>query len=99
MTEHTPTPWRVNGAAIWAADKSGYVAELSSPRGSDQRDIDAAFIVKAVNSHVPMAKALADALCELSHCADQLGARENNSVRRAIEEARRILAAVEGAPK
>jgi hypothetical protein len=51
-TEHAPTPWRVNGNAIWS--DVGYVAELSCPRGPDARDADAAFIVTAVNSHATL---------------------------------------------
>jgi hypothetical protein len=58
MSEHTPTPWRVVGGTIHASDKAGYVAELSSPRGGNQRDTDAAFIVKAVNNHDALVKEL-----------------------------------------
>ncbi|MDB5607750.1 MAG: hypothetical protein JWP25_4650 [Bradyrhizobium sp.] len=69
---------------------------LSDDEGIKVQKANAELIVKAVNSHGPLVKALTDALCELSHCADQLGAREHNSVRRAIAESRRVLAAVGG---
>jgi hypothetical protein len=59
-TEHAPTPWRVNGNAIWS--DVGYVAELSCPRGPDARDADAAFIVEAVNSHASLTARVKDLL-------------------------------------
>ncbi|HXP63987.1 MAG TPA: hypothetical protein VN815_00815 [Steroidobacteraceae bacterium] len=68
MSEHTPTPWFVMGNSIQT--KGGnYIADLSSPRGSQERDANAAFIVKAVNNH--------DALVEaLTECLDVLQSKE-----------------------
>jgi hypothetical protein len=57
---HTATPWRVVGGTIHASDKTGYVAELSSPRGGKQRDIDASFIVEACNSHASLTAKVAE---------------------------------------
>ena len=42
---HTPGPWRVNGASVWS--DAGYVADLSSPRGPDERDANARLIATA----------------------------------------------------
>ena len=42
---HTPGPWRVNGASVWS--DAGYVAELSSPRGPDERDANARLVAAA----------------------------------------------------
>ena len=53
---HTPGPWRVNGASVWS--DAGYVAELSSPRGPDERDANARLIAAAP-----------ELLAELKQCA------------------------------
>lgn len=79
MTEHTPTPWRVEEGTdlIWGAcnpdDQSSYgmgypVIEGKIPRwkpykpSMDEREANAAFIVKAVNNHDALVKDLADAV-------------------------------------
>lgn len=84
MSDHTPTPWVVEGASIYTAAVSEprYVMEtaprqnigsLSSPRGPSQRDVDAAFIVKAVNAHDALVRALKTArewISEGAHSSD-----------------------------
>lgn len=63
MTEHTPTPWRIHGAypaEIYATvDENRFmVADVLGAGSQDQDAINAAFIVKAVNSHDDLVKAL-----------------------------------------
>jgi hypothetical protein len=43
---HTPGPWRANGNAI-QTETGEYVANLSSPRGAEQRERDAHLIAAA----------------------------------------------------
>jgi hypothetical protein len=55
MTEHTPTPWYVNGR-VWIKPKNnGWpIARIQG----DQREADAEFIVQACNSHDSLVAAL-----------------------------------------
>ena len=55
--EHTPRPWVVIGGSI-QTKYGNYIADLSSPRGAAERDANAALIVKAVNNHDALVKAL-----------------------------------------
>jgi hypothetical protein len=43
---HTPGPWQANGNAI-QTETGEYVANLSSPRGAEQRERDAGLIAAA----------------------------------------------------
>lgn len=51
MTQHTPTPWKYGpGLIIWNGD--GFlVAQVAGQPGMPEAEADAAFIVRACNSH------------------------------------------------
>ena len=57
MTQHTPTPWSYDGRDIWATNSGNAVnvARLLTPKLAEA---NAAFIVKAVNSHAALVEAL-----------------------------------------
>lgn len=61
--QHTPTPWRLlagtESIAVWS-DKTGRYIMIPSPqtRDHDEQIANAAFIVRAVNSHDAMLAAL-----------------------------------------
>lgn len=79
---------------VWSEDFDRYREAKTDPY-----EPNAAFICKAVNNHDALVQALKDALCELSHCAAQLAARGlpgrgGDSVSRAQQAARDILASV-----
>lgn len=93
MTEHTPTPWRVEDGTdlIWGAcnpdDRSSYGMGYSIVEGKipswkpykpdyDERAANAAFIVKAVNSHDMLVKVLEGIAEFCSTDATKLGAIE-----------------------
>jgi hypothetical protein len=107
VTEHSKTPWELSpqGYIIPTADSHMAMLKLKSPWIEGAWDDDkeaaanAALIVKAVNNHDALVNALTDTLCELTHCAEQLGAREYGSVRRAQTKARLILDEVSGVVK
>lgn len=87
MTEHTPTPWRVEKGTglVWGdctifedgtPDRLGIPVtdgQLERPWGKgcgptyDEMEANAAFIVKAVNSHAEMDRLLAEAADELNN--------------------------------
>jgi hypothetical protein len=57
MAEHTPTPWHADDTAIFASD--GVLARIPNhPENGKNWKVDAAFIVKAVNSHDALVKLL-----------------------------------------
>jgi hypothetical protein len=68
MQRHTPTPWEVrtnyraaHRGDIWSACKgfpSRPVASTVGQENADERAANAAFIVKAVNAHEQLVKAL-----------------------------------------
>ena len=51
VTPHTPTPWHTDGNGILGPDMEGTLGVISSGKGAFQDNINAAFIVKAVNSY------------------------------------------------
>lgn len=83
MTDHTPTPWRVEQDTdlIWGAcnpdDKSSYGMGYAIVEGKsgekysrykpemDERMANAAFIVKAVNNHDALVKALRESAADI----------------------------------
>jgi hypothetical protein len=100
MSEHTPTPWALMGRGDIIGVCKGFpqkpVAKVLGQETSKERAANIDLIIKAVNSHEALVKALGDALCELSHCATQLAARglpghEGDSVSRAQKSARDVL--------
>jgi citrate lyase beta subunit len=82
MGEHTPTPWKVITEDIsliesvtLAADGCSYIVAhcldgATSQVNEDTREANAAFIVKAVNSHDALVKALENAKAALETCSD-----------------------------
>jgi hypothetical protein len=116
MTDHTPTPWIVRPERHddwgWIRGSDGELACIA--RRHDRKDddkhridktdpyqVNADFIVKAVNNHDALVKALTDTLCELTACANQLAARglkghPEDSVSRAQAAARAALALARG---
>lgn len=102
MTEHTPTPWKAEEGyagsgpfdrlTIGNSEVVVGVINRLIPAGP----ANAAFIIKAVNCHEILVRALTDALCELSACAEQMGCRQGGSVHRAQEAARLTLSDVGG---
>ena len=104
--KHTPTPWEL--------EQDSWISGLHSHRRSivascnddgvipaEAQAANAAFIVKACNSHDALVKALTLTLSELSSCARQLESmgrcwRPDSSVAKAQEAARAILGDVGG---
>lgn len=62
--QHTPTPWRVGAKAsqcVYGADESPiFMVDSMEEHTRAQEKIDAAFIVRAVNSHEELLNALKD---------------------------------------
>jgi hypothetical protein len=87
-TKHTPTPWHRAGDYIVSEDEIA-VAEITNPcLASQTEDANAAFIVRAVNAH----EALVRALRELIEAAEEDGRPDRPCVR----VARAALALAEG---
>jgi hypothetical protein len=106
MTDHTPTPWRViSGDDYYIAadaypkefighfkgdDTGDYVAYVGN-RPKDFGEANAAFIVKAVNNHDALVKALED-LLEIEDARIATGAfTPNDEAKRRIEVARALV--------
>jgi hypothetical protein len=68
MSKHTPTPWTVPDGgirpAIYTADEVEHIATMADT--GDEMEANAAFIVRAVNSH----DALVEALLEVRKCGN-----------------------------
>ena len=66
---HTPTPWTLNGNAItsWVSKDGDHIcfAEMSKLSKAQNWAQDAAFIVRAVNSHDELLKAMRKAVKRL----------------------------------
>lgn len=66
MTKHTPTPWDVDdgdNVSIFELDTFDFIAEASwSDKRRSQAEANAAFIVRAVNSHYQLLEACKRAL-------------------------------------
>lgn len=79
---HTPLPWIntfsgfLNGAeyVIGLTDQKGHewarIVQSSIGKGGDELEANAAFIVRACNSHAALVEALADALNYVDYVAD-----------------------------
>lgn len=92
--QHTPTPWQANNWATgWTV--SGDHSSICRLDGCNNADANAQFIVRAVNSHAALVRALrrmmnthgAHGPCSGNDCRD-CGA--------AYQQARAVLASVEG---
>ena len=86
MAEHTPTPWRYrpnhyddwgwikgpDGRLTATARSSGeYDGDEHRAAGTDPYEANAAFIVKCVNSHDALVKALENICGAAEHCGDE----------------------------
>jgi len=95
MSEHTPTPWRVEDGTdlIWGAcnpdDRSSYGMGYSIVEGKapgwkpykpsmEEREANAAFIVKAVNSHDALVEAIKHAKARFECLAEDFQVDKNN---------------------
>ena len=72
MTEHTPTPWRVqagsgNSEEAFTITTSDRVIASVAGEGYANRQANAAFIVRAANSHTALVAALRSAI----DCVDE----------------------------
>lgn len=79
MSEHTPTPWFESGRSdIRGADNHlvGMVNPVGSEPARSRSPIDRAFIVKAVNNHDALVKALA----ELEDACERVAANRTSKV-------------------
>lgn len=110
MTEHTPTPWRVEEGTdlIWGAcnpdDQSTRGMGYSIAQGKsgswgdrkpdmDEREANAAFIVKAVNNHDALTKAINNYLATFDRC----GGSESVSAEEFADRRQQMRVAVEAA--
>ena len=65
MSKHTPTPWHVDGECIYGTTQRGDYVRIADTTVADgdnlpdkEADANASFIVRAVNCHDEMLKAL-----------------------------------------
>jgi len=58
MAEHTPTPWHVDDGFIRNSERGILCVIPNNPENGKNWKNDAAFIVKAVNNHAALVKAL-----------------------------------------
>lgn len=67
VSEPTPTPWKVEGRALFPENPLyGKIADVYEyVSGEENAVANANFIVRAVNSHEALLEAAKDALCEL----------------------------------
>jgi len=88
VSEHTPTPWRLEGYSIYSsAHKGRHIVATSDPYwGLNQNKANAAFIVKAVNSHEALVKALELCKGALEACSQMHP--DNRGIATALEAAR-----------
>ena len=101
---HTPTPWKVikGGVIIYAQRNPGgrktYLADVSQDPGINQSIANAAFIVRACNSHAGLVAALEQAVTEMDDVLDHLSRMDFQkpytcTLRTALDQARAALAA------
>jgi hypothetical protein len=85
MTEHTPTPWNIgisdNGRADWVFASGQAIADCEFINDKGVTEANAAFIVKAVNNHDALVKALEQCAASFStapgsvaQCQSEIGA-------------------------
>ncbi len=95
MSQHTPTPWKAQQGLsstsprleIVRADLSAFVAQVHRTHdGNKEAEANAAFIVRACNSHDALVEALSALEAELSHLLDP-----NNTNNTLSEPQRRAL--------
>lgn len=106
---HTPTPWMVDGEARYAGfriidgnKRSVAAFPSTSTRPPEERNANAALIVKAVNNHAQLVGMLQDVLEYLDGDVDVIDGPEGqqlpNRAMRLVQEIEGVLAKA-GAPK
>jgi acetolactate synthase small subunit len=98
-TKHTPAPWAMretpSGKAKIVNDMGFSIANTTAGPYEEQR-ANAAFIVRAVNSHEQMVSALADAIIRLTSAYTLLKC-DDEFIEREVAIARAALATAEAA--
>ncbi len=104
MTKHTPTPWSVDGIGtniIGPKEDRRYIAETCTlmddnghTHNDDHSKEDAAYIVRAVNSHEELLQALKDLANEI--CLGKLSVRKDFSLINAHASALKAIFKAEG---
>lgn len=98
--QHTPTPWHLHdteNATICGPDHlSLALCEARSRKGSEN-DANAAFIVRAVNSHEALLDVVKEALCHLDPNCEYDGANANG--KEVSEYAKLVIAMYEAIAK
>lgn len=85
LPQHTPTPWTYENHEIWGASKNiAEIHESKSIFSAGEAQANAAFIVRAVNSHEDLLKAAKMALSCMSPDDNDITAQ---SLRNAIAKA------------
>lgn len=97
-TKHTPTPWTLDAYkdVIGADDVTVASVYCTVQGGVDMDDLNAAFIVRAVNSHEQLVTALnraVRAIENLGHCEGGLSGRDE--LEKACDQMTDALAAAE----
>jgi len=92
QAEHTPTPWRLDkqNPSLLRDAKGLYVAKIS-----EELPADAAFIVRAVNAHEALLKALKACVASLQRDTEDFG-HEVAHINYAIRDAEQAIARAEG---
>ncbi len=76
MLEHTPTPWEVD-EDLFIHHEGTILLEMLyknlMPHYKEQSEIDAKFIITAVNSHADLIEALKSSLTALTHIGEHYG--------------------------
>lgn len=101
MSEHTPTPWHRAPPyidIIYGPDQSVICHEPINPDNGKNWNADAAFIVKAVNNHDSLVKALR-LFADPTSWRQSGSCDPNSGAFRRLQIAQDALAAVEGAWK
>lgn len=97
-TKHTPTPWR--GIASATAKRGSVTIETADgtqgplafvPPWGEERDANAARIVRAVNAHDALVSALRECLESMRWAQDALKVREDSSFAENMRDARAAL--------
>lgn len=88
---HTPTPWAFNGLHIYAANSFYGIADVTNHNGYPCNAANAAYIVRAVNAHEGLVRALELFLAEFDDASVQM--RTPIAYYKAVDAARAVLAA------
>lgn len=69
-TKHTPTPWQIDvkGEGAITGKDGQLIGRLNNTERNEERDANAAFIVRCVNAHDELVEALQDTTNAMSVC-------------------------------